>query len=235
MNKITVSSIYFAIFLLFSSCSSVKVIDSWKSDRISTIKDNNFLVVARANNLQAQIAFENEIVKQMKSNGYQATASYSKFGEMKPNEPKLESNKEKLKKILELEGFNAVILTVMKDYKEETRLEKEGGYYTGGNYYRYYPRYYSGFYPYYYNPLSYHSLGNYTEESYSTSVSKLHYVGESYSTSVSKLYILETTIYNLDESEENQLVAVITSKIDNPETASGAAKGYVKEISKKLK
>ena len=221
MNKITVSSIYLAIFLLFSSCSSVKVIDSWKSDRISTIKDNNFLVVARANNLQAQIAFENEIVKQMKSNGYQATASYSKFGEMKPNEPKLESNKEKLKKILELEGFNAVILTVMKDYREETRLEKEGGYYTGGNYYGYYPRYYSGFYPYYYNPISYHSMGNYVEETYTTNISKL--------------YILETTIYNLDESEENQLVAVITSKIDNPETASGAAKGYVKEISKKLK
>ncbi len=221
MNKITVSSIYLAIFLLFSSCSSVKVIDSWKSDRISTIKDNNFLVVARANNLQAQIAFENEIVKQMKSNGYQATASYSKFGEMKPNEPKLESNKEKLKNILELEGFNAVILTVMKDYQEETRLEKEGGYYTGGNYYGYYPRYYSGFYPYYYNPISYHSMGNYVEETYTTNVSKL--------------YILETTIYNLDESEENQLVAVITSKIDNPETASGAAKGYVKEISKKLK
>jgi len=221
MNKITVSSIYLAIFLLFSGCSSVKVIDSWKSDSISTIKDNNFIVVARANNLQAQIAFENEIVKQMKSNGYQATASYSKFGEMKPNEPELESDKEKFKKILELEGFNAVILTVMKDYQEETRLEKEGGYYTGGNYYGYYPKYYSSFYPYYYNPISYHSMGNYVEETYTTNVSKL--------------YILETTIYNLDESEENQLVAVITSKIDNPETASGAAKEYVKEISKKLK
>jgi hypothetical protein len=221
MNKIIFSSIYLAIFLLFSSCSSVKVIDSWKSDSISTIKDNNFIVVARANNLQAQIAFENEIVKQMKSNGYQATASYSKFGEMKPNEPELESDKEKFKKILELEGFNAVILTVMKDYQEETRLEKEGGYYTGGNYYGYYPRYYSSFYPYYYNPISYHSMGNYVEETYTTNVSKL--------------YILETTIYNLDESEENQLVAVITSKIDNPETASGAAKEYVKEISKKLK
>ena len=221
MNKITVSSIYLTIFLLFSSCSSVKVIDSWKSDNISNIKDNNFIVVARANNLQARIAFENEIVKQMKSNGYQATASYSKFGEMKPNEPEFESNKDKFKKILELEGFNAVILTVMKDYQEETRLEKEGGYYTGGNYYGYYPRYYSGFYPYYHNPISYHSLAFHLEDSYTTSVSKL--------------YILETTIYNLDESEENQLVAVITSKIDNPQTASGAAVEYVKEISKKLK
>ncbi|GAA4886242.1 hypothetical protein GCM10023311_06460 [Flaviramulus aquimarinus] len=221
MNKTTLSLICISIFLSFSSCSSVKVLDSWKNDRITNIKDNNFLVVARANNPQARIAFENEIVSQMESNGYQATASFSKFGNMKPNEPKSETNKEKLQEILKLEGFNAVILTVMKDYQEETRLEKEGGYYAGGNYYGYYPRYYGGFYPYFYNPLSYHTLGNYVEESYSTSTSKL--------------YILETTIYNLDESGENQLVAVITSKIDNPQTASGAAKEYVKEISKKLK
>ena len=85
----------------------------------------------------------------------------------------------------------------------------------------YYPRYYGGFYPYYYNPLSYHSLAFHLEDSYSTSILKL--------------YILETTIYNLDESEENQLVAVITSKIDNPQTASVAAAEYVKEIFKKFK
>lgn len=221
MNKIILSLIYLTIFVLFSNCSSVQVIDSWKSDRISNIKDNNFIVVARANSLQAQIAFENEIVRQMESNGYKATASFAKFGDMGLKEAKSESEKEKLKKILKLEGFNAVILTVMKDYQEETRIEKKVDSYTGGNYYEYYPRYYGGFYPYYYNPLSYHSLAFHLEDSYSTSILKL--------------YILETTIYNLDESEENQLVAVITSKIDNPQTASVAAAEYVKEIFKKFK
>jgi hypothetical protein len=221
MKKIKLISFCLIILIAFSSCSSVKVLDSWKSDNISTIKENNFLIVARANSPQARIAFENEIVSQMESNGYKATASFSKFGDLKPNEPKSDPDKEKLKEILKLEGFDAVVLTVMKDYQEETRVQQEGGYYAGGNYYGYYPRYYGGFYPYYYNPLSYHSLGNYVEESYTTSTSKL--------------YILETTVYNLNEAENQQLVAVITSQIDNPQTAGGAAKEYVKEISKKLK
>jgi hypothetical protein len=221
MNKFTISFLCLGLTLLFSSCSSVKVLDSWKSDRIPEVKDNNFLIVARANNPQARIAFENEIVRQMKSNGYQATASFAKFENMKLSNPESEASKEALKKVLKQEGFDAVILTVMKDYQEETRLDKQGGYYAGGSFYGYYPRYYGGFYPYFYNPMSFHTPGNYIEESYTVSTSKL--------------YILETTIYNLDETGEKQLVAVITSQIDNPQTASGAAKAYVKEIAKKLK
>ncbi|NQY06285.1 MAG: hypothetical protein HRT68_08905, partial [Flavobacteriaceae bacterium] len=125
------------------------------------------------------------------------------------------------KKILKHEGFNAVVLTVMKDYREEIRLDKQGGYYAGGSFYGYYPSYYGGFYPYFYNPMSFHTPGNYLEESYTVSTSKI--------------YILETTIYNLEEAGEQQLVAVITSQIDNPQTASDAAKDYVKEISKKFR
>jgi hypothetical protein len=139
---------------------------------------------------------------------------------MKPNEPKLESNKEKLKKILELEGFNAVILTVMKDYKEETRVQNDGGYYSGGDYSGYYPNYYGGFYGYYYNPMSYHSRGV--------------YVPESTTTSTSKLYVLETTVYNLKASGENQLVAVVTSQLDNPTSATKIAAEYVKKITASL-
>ncbi len=82
MNKFTFSFLCLGLTLLFSSCSSVKVLDSWKSDRIPEVKDNNFLIVARANNMQARIAFENEIVRQMESNGYQATASFAKFENM---------------------------------------------------------------------------------------------------------------------------------------------------------
>ena len=217
VNSIIIT-IIFTSFMV--GCSSVKVLDSWKSDSISNIRDNNFLIVARANNPQARIAFENEIVAQIESNGYDATASFAKFGNMKPNEPKSEDEQEKLKEILKSEGFNAVILTVMKDYQEETRIQKEGGYYAGGNYYGYYPRYYGGFYRYYYNPVSLHTMGV--------------YVDERITTSTSKLYVLETTIYNLEQSSEDQLVAVVTSQINNPQTASGAAKEYVKKISAAL-
>lgn len=207
--------------LLFQNCSSVKVLDSWKSDDVSNVKSRNFLVVARSNNKQARLAFENEIVKQMTSKGYNATASYSKFGDMKPNDEQSEANQEKIKKLLDNEGFDGVVLTVMKDYQEETRLERDGGYYEGGNYYGYYPRYYGGFYRYYGHPMSMTTLGN--------------YVPETITERTSKIYILETTIYDLKAADDKQLVAIVTSKIDNPESATEAASGYVKKVAASLK
>ena len=109
----------------------------------------------------------------------------------------------------------------MKDYQESTRVQQDGGYYAGGNYYGYYPRYYGGFYGYYYNPVSYHTIGN--------------YVPQTTTTSTSRLYVLETTIYNLKESGENQLIAVVTSQLDNPKSASTIASEYVKKITASLK
>jgi hypothetical protein len=221
MKKLAAVLILCVLSMSFQNCSSVKVLDSWKSDNVSTIKDNNFLVVARTDNNQARAAFENEIVKQMEAKGYKATTSISKFGTMKPNDPKSEESQQKLQELLKAEGFDGVVLTVMKDYQEETRVQSDGGYYAGGNYYGYYPRYYGGFYGYFYNPISYHTQGV--------------YVPETTTTSTSRLYILETTVYNLKESGENQLVAVVTSQIDNPQSASTAAAEYVKKITASLK
>lgn len=109
----------------------------------------------------------------------------------------------------------------MKDYQEETRVQKDGGYYAGSGYYSYYPRYYGGFYGYFYHPMAYYSPGTYVEETVTTSTSKI--------------YILETTIYNLEKEADNQLVAVVTSQIDNPQTASVAAEQYVKKVAASLK
>ena len=220
MKKIISVLIFAFVVLLLQNCSSVKVLDSWKSDNVSDIKNRNFLVVARSNNKQARLAFENEIVKQMESKGYNATASYAKFGDMKPNEKPSESSNAKIKKLIEGEGFDGVILTVMKDYQEETRLEKEGGYYEGGNYYGFFPRYYGGFYGYYRHPMSMTTLGNYVPET----ITEL----------TSKIYILETTVYDLNADDDNQLIAIVTSKIDNPESASEAASSYVKKVSASL-
>ncbi|MFT7052055.1 MAG: hypothetical protein ACJAZK_002679 [Psychroserpens sp.] len=221
MKKTIVILVILIFSLSLQNCSSVRVLDSWKSDEISTIKGNNFLVVARTDNNQARVIFENEIVRQMEAKGYKATASFSKFGSMKPSHPESERSQEKLKAILKAEGFDGVVLTVMKDYKEETRVQSDGGYYAGGNYDGYYPRYYGGFYGYYYNPVSFHSKGV--------------YVPETTTTSTSRLYILETTVYDLKKSVENQLVAVVTSQLDNPTAATTAAEEYVKKITASLK
>lgn len=220
MKKISILLVLFIFGLMFQNCSTVKVLDSWKSDKVSTIKGNNFLVVARTDNSQARIAFESEIAKQMEAKGFKATPSFSKFGDLKPNAQPSEESQERLKQLLNAEGFDGVVLTVMKDYQEETRIEKDGGYYAGGNYYGYYPRYYGAFYGYYAHPMSMTTLGN--------------YVPETTTTRISKIYILETTVYNLKETGEKQLVAVVTSKVDNPESAGTTASEYVKKITASL-
>ena len=123
-----------------------------------------------------------------------------------------------IKSMLKDAGFNGVVLTVIKETQELSKTVTEGGGYAGGTYYGYYPRYYGGFYGYYYHPMSYSTLGNYVEQTSTTYTSKN--------------YILETVVYNLDEPEEKQLVAVVTSKIEEPENAAKAAKQYVRAISK---
>jgi hypothetical protein len=218
MKKSIYSILSLTVILLLNSCSSVKVLDSWKGDNVKTINDKNIIVIARTDNQNARIAFENEIVNQLKERGIQATASFTKFPKLNPDQKITEEKSKMIKTILKNEGFNGVVLTVIKDVQELSKTVTDGGHYAGGTYYGYYPRYYGGFRGYYYNSMSYSTLGNYVQETSTTSTSKN--------------YVLETVVYNLDETGENQLVAVVTSKIEDPENASKTAKQYVKAITK---
>ena len=218
MKKLIYSILGLSLILLFSGCSSVKVLNSWKADNVDSVNDNNFIVIARTADKQARIAFENEIVKQLADKGIRSTASFSKFPNLNPDEEVTEDRKAEIIKILENEGFNAAVLTVVKDVQELSQTTQQGGGYAGGNYYGYYPRYYGGFYGYYHHPMSYSTMGVYEPATYTTRTSKN--------------YILETVIYDLEESEENQLVAVVTSKLEDPENTSKAAEQYVKAITK---
>lgn len=203
--------------LVFNSCSSVKVLDSWKAENVSSINDKNIIVIARTENNQARIAFENEIVNQLTAKGLKATASFTKFPKLNPDEKVSEDKREQIKNLLINEGFNAVVLTVIKDIKEATRTVTEGGYYAGATLY---PRYYRGFYGYYYNPMSYSSFGN--------------YVPETSTTFTSKTFVLESVAYNLAEPEDKQLIAVVTTQIENPSNITKVAQEYVKAITKSL-
>jgi len=203
---------------LFSSCSSVKVLNSWKADNMDAIKDNNILVIARTDDMSARIAFENEIVKDLTNRGINATSSFTKFPKLKPDQEITKEDEKRIKNLIMDNGFDGVVLTVIKEQQEITKTVTDGAHYAGGNYYGYYPRYYSGFYGYYHNPMSYSTLGNYVEETSTT------YTAQN--------YIVETVIYNLDEPEDRQLVAVVTSKLEEPDNAATTSKQYVKAISK---
>ncbi len=218
MNKF-LSAAY--LLVLLTACTPVKVMDAWKRDNVNTIKDQNILVIARTSNKLARIAFEEEIADQIRSGGMNAAESYNKMPELKPDEKLSKEQVEMVKKLLQDQGYNGVVVSVIKDVQETTRVMEEGGYYAGESYRAYYPIYYGDFYGYYAHPRSYSDYGT--------------YVPSTISTYTSKTYILETTAYNLDQPEEKQLVAVVTSKIENPQNVATTAKQYAKAIAKGLR
>ena len=213
------------IAVLAFGCSSIKVLDAWRGEQIGSIKDQNILVIARADNQLARVSFEQEIANQIKAAGLSATESHKQFPGHKPDHKLSEEEINGLKKKIQEAGFNGVAVSVLKDLQTTTRVTEEGGYYTGGYtggpYYSYYPGYYGGFYGYYGNAMSYATYGN--------------YVPTTLNTQTSKTYILETVIYNLSLAEEDQLVAVVTSRVDNPQNVAATAKQYAKAIAKALK
>lgn len=222
MKKLFQSFVLIGFALLLSSCSSVKVLDSWKGENISTVKDKNILVIARTDNKQARIAFEEAMANDLRAHGLSATESFLKFPNFNPD-AKASENSEKIKALIEKENFHGILISVVKDYSEAVVTEESGGYYAGASYgggYGY-GGYYGGFYGYYRHPMSYSTYGS--------------YVPSSSTTRVSKTYILETLIYNLDQPEDKQLIGLVTSKIIDPTSVSKLAKTYSKEVFNSLK
>lgn len=210
-----------ALLVVISSCSSIKVLDSWQSETANEFKDNNVLVIARTQNKQARIAFEQEMANQMRANGIKATESFRKFPNMLPDEKLSEEKLANFKSFLENEGYDGIVVTVVKDMRESTETTQDGGYYAGASYYpSYYPAYYGGFYGYYSHPMSYSTFGS--------------YVPSTYTTTTIKTFIVESVVYDLAQPEEKQLVAVVTSQIEDPQDVTKNAQEYTKKVAESL-
>jgi len=223
--------IFFKLTLLFigvlilQGCSNVKVLHTWKGEpsNIEKFKSKNILVIARTANDHTRIAFEEKIANALKAKGIKATESFKKAPKIYPNREISEQRMKLIKSLINSEDFTAVVLTVIKDKKETTSTSRNG-IYVGATYSGYYPGYYGTFYDYFAYPYAngyyYDSFGGYIPTSTTTNT---------YTT-----YALETLAYNLDESDENQLVAVITSSIKDPKEAYKTAEKYVDQIIKSL-
>ena len=124
-----------------------------------------------------------------------------------------------IKSLMKSEGFNAVVLTVVKD-KQETTHTSQNGFYVGGSYLTSYPGFYGNFYNYYSQPYAFGPYYNSFGE----------YIPTGSSTYVETNYVLETLAYNIDEPSENQLVAVVTTNLNDPKEAHKTAQKYVDKI-----
>ena len=217
----------FVIFLFFSfhSCSSVKVLNAWKGDQeaVKSFKEKNILVIARTADNSSRVPFEKEIADRMRTKGFKVTESFTKVPKLHPEKEMTEERRTLIQTLLGTEGYTGIVITTIKD-KQSVTSTTSNGIYMGATYGNYYPGYYGGFYDYYSYPYAnghyYSGFGG--------------YVPLNTSTRTTTNYVLETVAYNLDKGKENQLVAVITTEVNNPTDASKTAAIYVDKIMEAL-
>ena len=112
MKKILCLFILCGLALSIISCSSVKVLDSWQGDNLSSVEEKNILVVARTDNKMARIAFEEAMANDLRKAGFKATESYLKYSNHNPDQKMKEGA---MKALIEKEGFQGVVMSVVKD------------------------------------------------------------------------------------------------------------------------
>ncbi len=222
MKKNLTILVLLAFSFVFQNCGSVKVRDSWTAEEVTVakFKKKNILVLARTADNTSRIAFEEALANELRAEGYKATESFKKFPKIYTNKEITEERVAFIQSILDSEGYNGIVIVAVKD-QESTTTTSSSGIYVGGGYGGY-PGYYGGFNNYYRTPYAYGSYYN----------SFGGYIPTSTSTSTSTTYILETVFYNLDEPQENQLVAVVTSELDDPKEAYKTAEKYVETMVK---
>ena len=211
--------------LILAGCGpSVKVTSSWKGqpENVQKFKEKNVLVIARTADNQARTAFESEIAKALNEKGIKATESYKKVPRLTPEREVTEERVNMVLNMIQSEGFDAIVLTTVKD-KQLTTQTTTSGVSVGVGYGAYYPGYYGGFGSYYRSPYAY---GPY----YGTA----GYIPTGSTTTTYTTYVLETVGYNLDEAEENQLVFVVTSELSDPKDAYKTAEKYVAKVTEAL-
>ena len=225
MRKVISSVILVLLVFSLQSCSGVKVLNAWKGDKesIESFKEKKILVIARSADNSSRLPFENEIADRLRSLGFNATESYKRVPKLHPEREMTEERRVLMQTLLGTEGYNGIVITTIKD-KTSVTSTSTSGMYMGGGYGSYYPGYYGGFNSYYSYPYAY---GNY----YSGFGG---YVPLSTSTYTSTNYVLETVAYNLDNGKEDQLIAVITTALDDPKDAYKTAATYVDKIMEAL-
>ena len=204
------------VLTLVGCSSTVKVSDTWKDVKLTDVKDKKVMVISKTEDIIVREQMERDIVEGLKNEGVESIRSITKFPSLSSDKKLSKEEISELKGELQTEGIELVLLSVLKDVQEYTKTSTSGTGYTmttGPVFYRrgYYRSFYRFYGDFYYNGETETSL-----------------------TSQGKKYIIETIIYDLTQPEQNQLMSVITTTIDNPETLGTTSEDFSKKVIKEL-
>ncbi|GAA4275719.1 hypothetical protein [Aquimarina mytili] len=205
----------FMVLILLSSCSSVRITDSWRNLEVPEIKDKKVMIVSKTDDQTVRIRFEKDLVENLNKKGYQSVESYVVFPNSSPTKELSKSETLEIKEKLKNYGIDVVIVTVLKHSEEYTKTTNKNN-----SFHTVYPSYYGlgyyrGFYRYY---------GTIYVDSDPVTVI----------TENVKKYTLETVVYDLTQPKEKQLLSVITTEIDDPQTLGTVSIDFSKKVVKEL-
>jgi len=199
--------IFILAIIIFTGCSSIKIVDSWRSKEYTDFKPKKVLIVGITENLTARKIFEEQLKEKLKQNGVDAAESYDLFALKFTTEKQTEENiKEEVEKITK-NGFDAILISAVKGVDEEVMYNTN---YYNNYYYRRHP-----FRRYYYLHQDVYFDGGYYNKY--------------------KIYHVETSLYKLKENNDKSLIWVASNKIIEPNAISTTVNEYVAVIIKSLK
>lgn len=202
------------LLLLIACGTSVKVTDAWQADDIDEAREEQYLVIARVDDQVGRQRFEQEIANKLREGGIKAVESYKQYPSLNILMQLTDEEIDRWVAGIQQEGFNGIVLTVIKDEKSETRTS------TSGVGVGYYPGYYDG----------YGYFGDYFGSVYSPYGYTGAYVPVSQRTYTSEKYLLESVAYDLERERNKQLIAAVSVEITDPKSAAEVAPKYADKV-----
>lgn len=204
-------------FIVLMSCgTSVKVTDAWQADDIDEAREEQYLVISRVDDQVGRQRFEQEIADRLRAGGIKAVESYKQYPSLNILLQLTEDEIDRWVAGIQQEGFNGIVLTVIKDATSETRTSSSGVGVGVGHY----PGYYDG----------YGYFGDYFGSVYSPYGYSGAYIPLSQRTYTSEVYQLESVAYDLERERNQQLIAVVTVEIKDPKSAAEVAPKYADKV-----
>ncbi|NND63705.1 MAG: hypothetical protein HKN48_11005 [Flavobacteriaceae bacterium] len=120
-------SIFALIFtlIIFSACSSSKLVNDWKSPETTDFYSNKVLVIGMADDLSLRKQFETELTSQLEKNEVSAVRSIDFFETSFIDEKKTEAELNKIEKQLLDAGFDAILFSKVTGVEDKITAVQE--------------------------------------------------------------------------------------------------------------
>lgn len=189
--------------LIVTSCNSTKIISSWNARTVPSYALDKVLVLAVMTDREVQDNTERAMTSELRTHNVNASSAFDLFGPKKFNG----LSEEEIFSMLKKSDYTSVMIVSLLDKDKETR-------YVPGSYY--YPAYYPGNMHFYRRYWSIY--GNVYTPGYFTTTTK---------------YILEASIYALNDDDDDLIYSAQTRTID-PSNINSLAKEFSKSIADEL-